>query len=323
MFDGLYNELKFARCAMYRRYSTRMQRNASLEDQERCCRDLAAQKSWEILNEHNYKDAARSGTMRANRPGLAALQAAAKKSPRPFDYVIVDDTSRLSRDLGDILTLEQEFKSYGVELYFVKQKLDSKNPHFRLMLTIYGMADEQMIAQYRTKSREGVIGRVLAGYNGGSVPYGYDGIKELSDTPTASGQAASKGTWLVVNEDQASTIRRVMEEFADGQSVWGICMRFNAEGIVWPRAKNGKWTADTIKHILHNEKYRGINVWNLTTQSKDRSAGQTIKRPRPANEHLRVLAPHLRIVSDELWDQVQATQPACVQLHGAFQFEPR
>jgi len=43
---------QFPRCAFYGRYSTKMQRPASMEDQERLCRDYAEQRGWQILDEH-------------------------------------------------------------------------------------------------------------------------------------------------------------------------------------------------------------------------------------------------------------------------------
>ena len=102
--------LKFARCAEYLRYSTNVQRPASLEDQDRSSMGLADQKGCQVLNEHIYKDKALSGTSRAGRNGLQALLAAAQLSPRPFEYVLIDDTSRLGRDVGDVLAITEELK---------------------------------------------------------------------------------------------------------------------------------------------------------------------------------------------------------------------
>jgi hypothetical protein len=42
---------QFYRCAHHGRYSTQMQRPASLEDQERICRDFATQQGWLIESE--------------------------------------------------------------------------------------------------------------------------------------------------------------------------------------------------------------------------------------------------------------------------------
>jgi hypothetical protein len=79
-----------------------------------------------------------------------------------------------------------------------------------------------------------------------------------------------------------------MEEFADGRSVWGIGRRLNAEGILWPKSKDGKWTPDVVKRLLHNERYRSVNTFKLTSQTKNRDTGSVIKKPKPANEQLRI-----------------------------------
>ena len=49
-----------------------------------------------------------------------------------------------------------------------------------------------------------------------------------------------------------------------------------------------------------------MNVWNKTIQLEHPITGQITKEDKPAHEHVRVSAPHYRIVSDELWDQAAA-----------------
>ncbi|WP_338040721.1 recombinase family protein [Nitratireductor luteus] len=53
------------RAALYARYSSDNQSEASLEDQFRLCRKRAAQERWEIVG---YEDAAISGSNTGNRP---------------------------------------------------------------------------------------------------------------------------------------------------------------------------------------------------------------------------------------------------------------
>jgi hypothetical protein len=79
--SGPTSNPQFYRCAFYGRYSTFMQRPASLEDQQRVCQDFATEKGWFVLDEHIYTDAALSGTTKAKRKGLEALEAAAKSVP--------------------------------------------------------------------------------------------------------------------------------------------------------------------------------------------------------------------------------------------------
>jgi DNA invertase Pin-like site-specific DNA recombinase len=67
------------------------------------------------------------------------LVAKAEERPKEFSYVLVDDTSRLSRNLRDALTIIDKLHHSGVYVYFVSQKLDSRQENFRkLLLTIGG-----------------------------------------------------------------------------------------------------------------------------------------------------------------------------------------
>ena len=89
------------RCAAYARYSSDMQRPESIADQIRHCRQEAARQGWVILDEHIYSDEAISGVSVEGRAGLLRLTRAALQRPRPFDLIVVDDTSRLARDVVD------------------------------------------------------------------------------------------------------------------------------------------------------------------------------------------------------------------------------
>jgi DNA invertase Pin-like site-specific DNA recombinase len=72
----------------------------SIDDQLRRCRAFAEGRGLTVVAVH--QDAAMSGASRA-RPGLQRLLAEAKR--KAFDAVIVDDLSRLSRDLGNTWNL--------------------------------------------------------------------------------------------------------------------------------------------------------------------------------------------------------------------------
>ena len=290
------------RVAHYGRFST--PRQASLEEQERCFREFAASNGGEVMNDHIYTDAGRTGTILANRPGLANLREAAKRSPRPFDYVVITDTSRLSRNIGDIFTIVDDLKSRGVEVYFLEQGLDSADLSFRMVLVGYAIGDENQVIRITQKSREAVHSRVKQGYAGCNWGYGYRGVRVERNTPYAAGYRAAQGTKLEIVESEAPIVRRVMEEFADGQSCWSIQRRLNDEGV--PGVKGRRWSVDLVRHILHYELYVGVYVFNATKQKRDRETGRVTKKPRPANEHLRVPLPELRIVEDPLWNQVQA-----------------
>lgn len=64
------------RAAVYARFSSENQREQSIEDQVRVCREFAKRDGITILEERVYYDEAQSGSIRA-RPGLEALKRAA------------------------------------------------------------------------------------------------------------------------------------------------------------------------------------------------------------------------------------------------------
>jgi site-specific DNA recombinase len=303
---------QFYRCAHYGRYSTQMQRPASLDDQERVCRDFATQQGWQILDEHVYRDAGLSGTSKVKRKGLAALEADAQRHPRPFDYILFDDTSRLSRNLGDVLAFEKLMGHYGIKVCFVSQQLDSSDPNFMMLLSMYGIVDAQYITRLRHKVHSAQKGRVLDGFSAGRWPYGYRStIVANTDSPKSIGRAATKGTVLEVIESEAEVIRRIFQWFEDGDSMMSISRRLNIENIASPRnCHSGKqraaWDPSAIKRILKNEKYQGEFVWNVTTQLEHPETGKITTQYKPASEHVRISAPHLRIVSEKSWDGVMA-----------------
>jgi site-specific DNA recombinase len=87
------------RCVIYARYSSDMQRDTSIEDQVRRCEEFAARQGWTVSR--TFADRAISGSAMLGRQELQALLQGARNQPRPFDRVLIDDTSRLSRNVSE------------------------------------------------------------------------------------------------------------------------------------------------------------------------------------------------------------------------------
>ena len=85
------------RAALYARFSSDLQRAASIEDQLRMCKERAAKECWQVVESH--VDQAISGASLI-RPGIQQLlqDAAAGK----FDIILTESLDRLSRDQEDI-----------------------------------------------------------------------------------------------------------------------------------------------------------------------------------------------------------------------------
>src|SRR5271157_2784796 len=99
------------RVAVYARYSSDNQNEASIEDQLRLCRQRIDQEGWQL--EQVYRDAALSGASTL-RPGYQALLAAAREGG--FDIVLAEALDRLSRDQEDIAGLYKRLQFAGIKI---------------------------------------------------------------------------------------------------------------------------------------------------------------------------------------------------------------
>src|SRR5437773_312298 len=106
-------------CAIYARYSSELQRETSLDDQIRVCQRFAAQREWRVLEDHVYRDSALSGYGVDHRSAYLRMVAAASEPSPPFDVLLVDDLSRLSRDTVETVRVYRRLKHNGVELISV------------------------------------------------------------------------------------------------------------------------------------------------------------------------------------------------------------
>src|SRR5690242_12756850 len=84
------------RAVIYARYSSDLQREASIEDQVEVCQRYAQAQGWRAMG--MYSDAALSGASRF-RPGFQKLLADAGK--RQFEVVICEAVDGLGRRLSD------------------------------------------------------------------------------------------------------------------------------------------------------------------------------------------------------------------------------
>src|SRR5687767_13017353 len=89
------------RTACYARFSSELQRQTSIDDQVRECREYSKRHGWHWQATHIYSDKGISGSSIEGRAGLQALLAAVASKPRPFDVLVVVDSSRVARDLPD------------------------------------------------------------------------------------------------------------------------------------------------------------------------------------------------------------------------------
>lgn len=283
---------------IYARYSSDLQRDASLEDQIRLCRARIEYEGWQYL--HAYTDRAISGAS-ALRPAYQSLIEDARRVH--FGIVVAEALDRLSRDQEDIAGLFKRLRFAGVRLFTLSEGEISE-----LHVGLKGTMNALFLKDLADKTRRGLEGRVREGRSGGGLCFGYDVVHERDarGDPIRGGRA--------INDSQAAVVCRIFAEFAAGKSPRRIAIDLNREGIS-PGPRGGEWDASTINGnvprgtgILNNELYIGRIVWNRLRYSKDPETGKRISRLNEPDCWIAQNVPELRVVHQDLWDAVKERQ---------------
>ncbi len=286
------------RVALYARYSSDNQREASIEDQLRICREQAKREKWKIVG--TYKDAGISGASMILRPGIQALLQDAQAGQ--FDIVLAEALDRISRDQADVATFYKHLKFAGVPIVTLSEGEISE-----LHVGLKGTMNALFLKDLAAKTHRGIRGRVEDGKSGGGLCFGYNVVKQLD----ARGDPIRGDR--EINEAEASVVRRIFREFAAGVGPRTIARTLNEEGVPGPAGK--LWSDTTIRgHVkrgtglVNNELYIGRLIWNRLRYIKDPSTGKRVSRLNPESEWIIKDVPELRIVNDELWQSVRVRQ---------------
>jgi len=282
------------RAAIYARFSSELQRDESIEDQIEVCRRELERQGWTVVKV--YADRAQSGASRF-RPQYQQMIADAEQ--KQFDVLVCEALDRLGRKLADIADLHDRLSFAGVKIHTV-----ATGEVTQLHIGMLGTMAQLYLSDLREKVWRGQLGRARQGRIPGGVAYGYDVVAERD---------ASGGGRRTINEAEAVVVRRIFKEYAAGASPRTIAKRLNDDGIPGPGGR--QWGDTTIRGqvdrgtgLLNNTLYIGRLEWNRTAYVKNPRTGKKVAR---VNKHeARELAqiPELRIIDDDLWQQVKARQ---------------
>ena len=116
--------------ALYARYSSDNQRDASIEDQLRLCRERAEREGWRIVD--SYSDRSISGASLI-RPGVQAMMQDAQAGR--FNLVLAESLDRISRDQENIAGVYKRLTFAGVRMVTLSEG-DISEPHIGLKGTM-------------------------------------------------------------------------------------------------------------------------------------------------------------------------------------------
>ena len=201
-----------------------------------------------------------------------------------IDLIVTKSVSRFARNTVDSLTTVRKLKEKGVEIYFEKENiwtLDSKGELLITIMSSLAQEESRSISENCTwgQRKRFADGKVTVPFN---RFLGYDRGEDGN---------------LLINPEQAATVKRIYSMFLQGMTPFGIATKLTADGVFSPGGKP-RWNAGSVRSILTNEKYRGDALLqksytvDFLTKKKKVNEGE-IPQYYVENNHPAIIAPEV------------------------------
>lgn len=225
---------------IYARFSCSKQREASIDDQLRVCREWCAREGYAIVAE--YCDYAISGRT-DDRPQFQKMIASAGES----HIVLVYMMDRFSRDPFDAPIYKRELAQKGVKLVSALENIPDSPEGIIYEKLLEGLAAcESRKTAIRT--RRGMEGNALRCKTNGVRVYGY---------------TRSDDDLYEVVPQQAEIVREAFSRRLQGEAINSIAHDFALRGVKTYTGRPCNYTM--VYNMVHNQKYRGIYSWGGIT----------------------------------------------------------
>lgn len=232
-------EIKLYTTAIYARYSSHSQNDASIEQQIAECEQYARQNGLQVVG--TYEDRAISGK-KDNRPGFQRMLRAAER--HEFQVLLAYKSNRIARNMINALKTEERLNNAGVRVVYCKEEFgDNVTGRFmlRTMMNMNQFYSENMAEDIRRGMRDSAQkGKVLA-----SIPFGY--------------RKDENGKYAI-DELAAPIVQEIFRRVVDDESFADIARDLNSRGIY---TKLGKpWGKNSFRSLLTNERYTGTYIYD-------------------------------------------------------------
>lgn len=235
---------------------------------------------WEFVG--IYTDEGISATNTRHREGFKQMVKDALDGK--IDLIVTKSVSRFARNTVDSLTTVRKLKDKGIEIYFEKENIWTLDAKGELLITIMSS-----LAQEESRSiSENVTWGHRKRFADGKVSVGFSHFLGYDRGPDGN---------LVVNREQAKTVKLIYRLFLDGYTFHSIAKELMARGLETPTGKK-KWYQGTVKSILTNEKYKGdallqkrFTVNFLTKETKENEG--EVPQYYVENNHEAIISPQV------------------------------
>ena len=159
-----------------------------------------------------------------------------------IDYIITKSISRFARNTLDCLQYVRQLKNLPspVGIYFEKENIDTLDSKCELILTILSSLAQDESRSISENAKWGVQKRFQQG-------------KAFFPTANFLGYDKDENGQLIINEQEADTVRRIYREFLQGSGTELISRAFGDSGFLppWLPARCAPYLAPDGRRILN------------------------------------------------------------------------
>jgi DNA invertase Pin-like site-specific DNA recombinase len=229
----------------------------------------------------------KSGVTAEDRQGFQKLLK--KCYANDVNIIVTKSISRFSRNLRETLTILQNLKEKGVNVYFEEENIYSMDPNTQLVIALYGAQAQQESLDKSGNVRWGIQKRFQSGES------------KRINTP-CYGFRNNESESLYINNSEAQVIQKIFHSYLNGNSINGIVKELSHEKILSPTGKSA-WSLATVDSILSNFKYVGDVLLQKTFVSD--TLTHKAKKNKGEFEQYMVKNNHQGIVTRQIFDAVQ------------------
>ena len=271
------------RAVSYSRFSTDMQREESIEAQERAIREYCDRNGFAYVG--GYADRGLSGKS-DKRPEF--LRMISDSASNLFDVVLVHKLDRFSRDRYNSAVYKNILKKNGVRLVSVLENFQDTPESVILESVIEGM-NEYYSLNLSREVRKGLQENALACM--------------VTGGPPALGYSVDESTKrYVINETEAEAVRMIFNMYNDGYSYGEIIGALNRGG--YKTRRGAVFGKNSLHSILRNVRYTGDYVY--VKDSSKNPAGKYVRHGIYDPEAvIRIPGGMPMIIERSLFDSVQ------------------
>lgn len=272
--------------AFYCRYSTKAQREESIERQVDICAAYCKDRDYSFTQDDIYIDQYKSAEGIWSRKGLMTLLD--RLTERRYRRVVLYDASRLSRNYSDLPWLHNAVERCGAELHSANNN-KGRLRNVDVMFETFHSAEQRTTLMTMSRYERRKMAR--AGLSPTGKCYGYDLV------PNSPGE-------LVTNDREAGHVRWIFSAYLGGLTPGEIARDLESRKVISPSG-TPFWSDGGIRQILVRPIYRGLLVYGKYQWWKD-TAGNRSKRTKTSVEEWDCCeTPHLSIVDVPTWEAAQ------------------